>query len=338
MSIISYAQNFEDVMLWRALKHIKNGHYIDAGAWSPDMDSVTKLFYEHGWHGINIEPNPKFHSQLMKKRPNDINLCVAVSNKTGSLEMNFINNPGLSTLDDDIAQKHRDNGWEITKHLVEVTTLSEIWRMYIVADQDTHFLKIDVEGLEKEVVRGNDWTKNRPWIAVVEATIPMSQEESHFGWENILLSADYLFAYADGLNRYYVSKEHQELLAAFTYPPNYFDDFLPFVQIQAEESARLSNARVSQAEANAQQAETNAQKAFKFAQQTEADYRLAIARADEKAKEANVRATLIEERLKQIETLLQEAYTSKSWRITAPLRSTAHFIRILKHKLSGDRS
>ena len=32
MSFISYAQNFEDVMLWRALKHISEGFYIDIGA------------------------------------------------------------------------------------------------------------------------------------------------------------------------------------------------------------------------------------------------------------------------------------------------------------------
>jgi len=47
MSLISYAQNFEDVMLWRALKHINKGFYIDVGAFSPDNDSITKFFYEH---------------------------------------------------------------------------------------------------------------------------------------------------------------------------------------------------------------------------------------------------------------------------------------------------
>ena len=57
MRFVSYAQNFEDVMLWRALKHISNGFYIDVGAWSPDIDSVTRIFYEHGWRGVNVEPN-----------------------------------------------------------------------------------------------------------------------------------------------------------------------------------------------------------------------------------------------------------------------------------------
>ena len=56
MSIVSYSQNFEDVMLWRALKDVENGFYIDVGANHPAIDSVTKLFYENGWSGINIEP------------------------------------------------------------------------------------------------------------------------------------------------------------------------------------------------------------------------------------------------------------------------------------------
>jgi len=54
---IYYAQNFEDVMLWRALKHIKNGFYIDIGAWDPVIDSVSNLFYENGWRGINVGDN-----------------------------------------------------------------------------------------------------------------------------------------------------------------------------------------------------------------------------------------------------------------------------------------
>jgi hypothetical protein len=56
MRFISYAQNFEDVMLWRALKGLKKGFYIDVGAHDPEVDSVTKAFYDRGWCGINIEP------------------------------------------------------------------------------------------------------------------------------------------------------------------------------------------------------------------------------------------------------------------------------------------
>ena len=54
MSIVSYAQNFEDVMLWRALGKVENGFYIDIGAQHPVIDSVSKAFYDNGWRGIHV--------------------------------------------------------------------------------------------------------------------------------------------------------------------------------------------------------------------------------------------------------------------------------------------
>ena len=45
MTFVSYAQNFEDVMLWRALRHVAHGFYIDVGAGHPDESSVTRAFY-----------------------------------------------------------------------------------------------------------------------------------------------------------------------------------------------------------------------------------------------------------------------------------------------------
>ena len=44
-----------------------------------------------------------------------------------------------------------------------------------------------------------DWNQFRPWIVVIEATLPNSQIECHEEWEEIITSAGYLFAYADGL-------------------------------------------------------------------------------------------------------------------------------------------
>ena len=108
MTFVSYAQNFEDVMLWRALGHISRGFYLDVGAAWPDEDSVTKAFYDRGWRGINVEPNPAFHQRLVNERPEDTNLMVAVSDHAGLLSMSFIEDTGLSTLHDSIADKHAE--------------------------------------------------------------------------------------------------------------------------------------------------------------------------------------------------------------------------------------
>ena len=81
--MISYAQNFEDVMLARALESVERGFYIDIGAWHPDRHSVTRHFYELGWNGINVEPGRTYFSLLKRRRPRDLNLNLAVSSHLG---------------------------------------------------------------------------------------------------------------------------------------------------------------------------------------------------------------------------------------------------------------
>lgn len=273
MTFVSYAQNFEDVMLWRALKHVAQGFYIDAGAWSPDIDSVTRAFYEKGWRGINIEPNPEFIEQLRDRRPHDVNLMVALGDAEGVVTMNFLSNPGLSTLNDDIAKKHAQSGIEVLRSDVQVKTLASVWREYVPAGQDVHFLKVDVEGLEFAVLNGNEWSTNRPWVVVVEATLPMTQEESYQSWEPLLIRVGYSFVYADGLNRFYVAQEHEALRPSFKYPPNVFDRFTLAAQVNAE--ARLvqldveSRAQISTDGSHHQVAESHAQEAERGAREAE---------------------------------------------------------------------
>ena len=85
---ISFSPSKEDWILYCLLKEQQNGFYIDVGANHPDWGSVTKLFYERGWRGINIEPLPEKFSCLELKRKRDIKLnlqshvqpCLATEN------------------------------------------------------------------------------------------------------------------------------------------------------------------------------------------------------------------------------------------------------------------
>lgn len=225
MTFVSYAQNFEDVMLWRALKHVERGFYVDVGAYSPDADSVTRAFYERGWSGINIEPNPARLAELTARRPRDLNLGVAASDSDGTVSLHVIEDTGLTTLEAEIAQEHGSAGWAAQAIDVPALTLSGLFDAHVPQDQPVHFLKIDAEGHETAVVRGLDLSRHRPWIMVVEATYPGTQRPVHEDWEPLILSARYRFAYWDGLNRYYVAEEHADLRPAFNSPPNVFDGF-----------------------------------------------------------------------------------------------------------------
>ncbi|WP_171176786.1 hypothetical protein [Ruegeria sp. HKCCA4633] len=108
MQFVSYAKNFENVLLWGALGQIENGFYIDTGANSPDEGALTRAFYDKVWHGINIEANPRFITELSDRRLGDKNLGVAIIALEGNIQFhNFVENPGLAPLNTDVAKTHR---------------------------------------------------------------------------------------------------------------------------------------------------------------------------------------------------------------------------------------
>lgn len=226
MLFTSYAQNMEDILLWRALKHVKAGFYIDVGAFSPDIDSVTRAFSERGWRGINIEPNSVYWSELIAKRPNDINLQLAASDREGVMDLYIVGQTGLTTVEADIAMFHEKAGRASTARKTPSRTLSGIWDEHIARNQAVHILKIDVEGHERAVLQGLDLTRHRPWVVLIEAVSPHTREVNHEAWQEILEGSRYDFVYFDGLNRFYVAREHHELKSSFEAPPNVFDQFV----------------------------------------------------------------------------------------------------------------
>lgn len=210
-------------MLWRALKHVDRGFYIDVGAQDPVVDSVSLAFYEHGWRGVHVEPTPTYAESLRAARADETVIQAAVGDQNGSIPFFEILGTGLSTGDSDIASRHEASGFAIRRIEVPCITLSTLLSSY--QHRDIHWLKIDVEGYEQQVLRSWGDCTARPWVVIVESTLPLTQEVSHSAWEPLLFERDYLFAYFDGLNRYYVASAHRELLESLSVPPNVFDGF-----------------------------------------------------------------------------------------------------------------
>jgi FkbM family methyltransferase len=224
MPFISYAQNFEDVILWRALKQIEQGFYVDAGAQDPDVESVTRAFYERGWSGINIEPVDEYYNRLVDVRSRDVNLKIAAGREPELRTLYCFPGSGLSTLDAEISARHQAEGLTAKEIVVPVFTLNKV-----IEDSGAptiHFLKIDVEGAESEVLGGLDLKRFRPWIIVVEANEPNFTKAAQGEWESNITKRGYGFAYFDGLNRFYVADEVSELKSRLAVPPNFFDDFV----------------------------------------------------------------------------------------------------------------
>ena len=125
--MITYAQNFEDVVLNRVFHNVKIGSYIDVGAFDPEIDSVTKHFYNQGWSGVNIEPVKRFHDKFLVERPRDINLNCVVSETDGELVFSEYGKSGLSTLREQFNPSRVINlGFEKTEYKVKSKKISTI--------------------------------------------------------------------------------------------------------------------------------------------------------------------------------------------------------------------
>lgn len=301
--LISYAQNFEDVMLWRALGKIPHGFYIDVGANDPTGDSVTKLFYDEGWTGINIEPLPSHFEELRRERPRDININCAVGSTNGTVDLWDCGVLGWATAAPAVISHYELQGRHGIYRKAQLTTLNDVCEKYV--DGEIHFLKIDVEGLEKSVLEGIDLKRFRPWIVVVEATMPGSDEEGVPLWEPLLLTQGYNFAYADGINRFYIAVEKKELQQHFVFPPNVRDEFIRLSQYRAE-------VRAQSAEERAELAETASQ------------------RLDAKIRKLEEEARQLAAKSQEVEACLRQVLTSTSWRVTAPLRFLSTMFRHLR--------
>ena len=174
--------------------------------------------------------------------------------------------PGLSTGNKEIANQHQAAGMEVVKTRVKCRPLSEI--LALCGNRDVHWLKIDVEGMEEQVIESWHPSPIRPWIVVVESTKPNSPEPNFEVWEPQLIKLGYDFVYFDGLNRFYVSKKHRELKASFGPGPNYFDDYVLSRTVQdakniskLEEDLRARSSQLSELIEKHDQAQSRARSA-----------------------------------------------------------------------------
>lgn len=244
--MISYAQNFEDVILARIFAGQEIGFYVDIGVWDATQDSVTKNFYDSGWSGINVEPLKANFDRIQLARPRDININMAISSNAESIKFFDVRGTGLSTSRSDYASKHASEGFNVNETIVKTISLESLLASY-AGNRTVDFLKIDVEGAEADVIHSNNWNSFRPRVLVVEATVPGSPVESYAEWEPELLSNGFEFRYFDGLNRWYIREEDRQLRDRLGTPPNVFDQFVPCRTFELEKELNTMRVRLDSA-------------------------------------------------------------------------------------------
>ena len=169
----AYAQEGEDILLNRIFNNKSEGFYIDIGAHHPKRFSNTYLFYKKKWKGLNIDAMPGSMRAFSKKRPRDINVELAVMEQRGIATYFKFNDPALNGFSEQISLARNGFLGHVIEDRIEIEgqPLFEILNQYMPKDSLIDFMTIDVEGMDFEVLRSNDWSRYRPKLVLVEILV-----------------------------------------------------------------------------------------------------------------------------------------------------------------------
>ncbi len=246
---VSYAQCGEDAVLMRVFGDQENGCWIDVGANDPNADSVTRIFSDMGWSGINVEPVESLHTALVAERPRDVNLLAGLSDHDGELTFHRVDsNLGLSTFEADLASHHRNNGESITEVRVPITTLAAVCEEHL-GGRTIDFLKVDTERHELPVLRGHDFARFPVRVLLAETGDDFQPVIDHVTGQGMR------FVQYDGLNSWFVGASESEQFAALVARPVHrvLDGYHPAIYVDMLDG---QHARITELQTRLDQLET----------------------------------------------------------------------------------
>jgi FkbM family methyltransferase len=169
----SYSQMGEDLVISEYFKGQFHGIYVDIGAFHPKKYSNTHLLSRRGWTGINIEPNPEQYKVFPNARPKDINLNFGIGPYKGHLPYYSFNHPAVNTFNHHLAQIWNEKkNFHLKETLsIPIFPLSDVLAEYLPKLSDKRVIDvmtIDVEGMDLDVLKSNDWDKYSPTLLLVE--------------------------------------------------------------------------------------------------------------------------------------------------------------------------
>ncbi len=202
---LSYSQSGEDMILDTIFFNTKKGTYLDIGANNPFVQSNTHYFYKKGWRGINIDALPNSMKRFNKVRPHDSNIEAAISNDEKELIYYMFSSSFYNTFYNKDIEKIKTVTKLVGEKKIKTIKLSNILDSLKVKDID--FMSVDVEGLDLEVMKSNNWNIYRPKIVITEWFSKGLDELHSDGVFQFLNKVGYKFLCNSVSNAFYIEKE-----------------------------------------------------------------------------------------------------------------------------------
>lgn len=170
---ISFSQVGEDIALLSIIETLREGirrgesngnslgFYVDVGAYHPNKYSNTRMLYDLGWHGINIEANPDREIEFRKLRPRDIYIPAAVGTAK-NYELTRFHIAALSTTKTLWAEEFQNKGYDV-RDTISVPGISLYEILAKVEDtKSVDLLLVDAEGSDLDILESMNFPNLEP--------------------------------------------------------------------------------------------------------------------------------------------------------------------------------
>jgi FkbM family methyltransferase len=176
----SYSQQGEDLIVESLADflRIQKLSYLDVGAADPIRMNNTYRFYEKKLSGVLVEPNPACCQRLRATRPRDkvINAGIGFTDQKeadyyiigGGVYSEDLNTFSKKQVD---SYKAKSNGISLIEKVVRMPLVDINNLMEEHFHGAPHFISIDTEGVDLEILRTINFSRFRPSILCVETLI-----------------------------------------------------------------------------------------------------------------------------------------------------------------------
>ena len=208
----SFAQQGEDLILDRIMTMVlgwdvtRKRQYVDVGAYDAITHSVTDLLYLRGWKGVVFDPSIVTQKSFQRWRKRD-HFVRAVVGMQDNVKVDFYipkragNDQSLvSTKYPRISEKN-----QFTKVKFNQVNLNEALKRNGI--EKVHFLNLDVEGAELEVLSTFDFKYFKPSVIAVEIFGDDLEACLHSDVAKLILKEGYQFSGSAVITQFFVRKD-----------------------------------------------------------------------------------------------------------------------------------
>ena len=183
--------------------------YLDVGAHHPIQNSDTYSLYNLGWRGTLVEPNKIFNGLVSEYRNGDHLLNVAVSTESGVADFIIFSEGDSSNT---LSQKFADR--KVLAQRIDICDRISVDCMTLKDVIDVHadrfgqipfILKLDIEGMDYDVMKTFPSTVDIPFISIEDEDIDAFNPDSKI--RALMSEKGYAPVATSVLNTLYIKKD-----------------------------------------------------------------------------------------------------------------------------------